>query len=152
MTLQYDFLEKGTENMHTLSEPLPRSENGNLPIILEQIPSRAPKIVGWCHLSKEELQRRRAEGKRNAVPKSFYVKAILRHCRECFGVVPVRTDCGGHTLQDGTSCNLYPHNTAEKCRRSSKTGLKRAIRKECAYCGGEEGTCGQCFLRKIWRV
>jgi len=138
--------------MSPLPDPLPSHKDGNFEKISEQIPRQRTKIIGWSHLSKEELQRRRAEGKRNATPKSVYVKAILLHCRECFGVIPVRTDCGGHTLQDGTSCNLYPHNTAEKCRRSSKTVLKRAIRKECAYCGGEEGTCGQCFLGKIWRV
>lgn len=133
--------------MLPLPEPLPRSENGNLKEIFRMSPPRRTKIVGWSHLSKEELQRRRAEGKRNATPKWVYVKSILRHCRECFGVIPVRTDCEGHSLMDGTSCNLYPHNTAEKCRHSTKTALKRAIRRECSYCGGEAGTCGKCSLQ-----
>jgi hypothetical protein len=133
-------------NMLPLSEPLPRSENRNLEKISEQIPLQRTKIVGWSHLSKEELQRRRAEGKRRAIPKAEYVKAILRQCLECFGVIPVRTDCEGHSLMDGTDCNLYPFNTAEKCRKATKTAIKRAIRKECAYCGGEEGTCGKCNL------
>jgi hypothetical protein len=132
--------------MLPLPDPLPDCENGNLENISLQIPRQSTKIVGWSHLSKEELQLRRAEGKRNATPKSVYVKAILRHCLECFGVIPVRTDCEGHTLRDGTSCNLYPHNTAEKCRHSTKTALKKAIGKECRYCGGEEGTCGKCNL------
>jgi hypothetical protein len=135
--------------MSPLPDPLASHKNGNLETISEQISRQRTKIIGWSHLSKEELQRRRAEGKRRATPKSVYVKAILLHCRECFGVVPVRTDCGGHTLMDGTACCLYPHNTAEKCRRSSKTAIKRAIRKECAYCGGEERTCAKCYLRKI---
>lgn len=132
--------------MLPLPEPLPRSENGNLKEIFRMSPPRRTKIVGWSHLSKEELQRRRAEGKRNATPKSAYAKAILLHCRDCFGVVPVRTDCEGHALMDGTACNLYPFNTAAKCRKSTKAALKKAIATECRYCGEGEGTCGKCNL------
>jgi hypothetical protein len=132
--------------MIPLPEPLDSHVPGNFERISEQIPRQRTKIIGWSHLPKEELQRRRAEGKKNAKPKSVYAKAILLHCRDCFGVIPVRTDCGGHTLMDGTSCILYAFNTAEKCRKSTKAALKKAIRKECTYCGGEEGTCGKCNL------
>ncbi len=150
MTLQHEFLEKRVENMHALPKPLPRSENGNFEQISEQIPRQGTKIPGWSHLSKEELQRRRAEGKRNATPKPVYTRAILRFCHECFGKHPSREDCGGHTLVDGTACNLYPHNTARKCRKSTKTEIKRAVGRECKSCGGDgKESCGKCSLREL---
>jgi hypothetical protein len=136
--------------MIPLPEPLDFHVPGNFERILEQIPRQRTKNPGWSHLSKEELQLRRAEGKKNATPKSVYVKAILLHCRECFGVIPVRTDCEGHILMDGTACNLYLFNTAAKCRKSTKTAVRRAIQRECKYCGGDgKESCGKCKLEDL---
>ncbi len=135
------------KNMHPLPEPLPSHENGNLDSDSSSSLLQGTKIFPGAYLGKEELARRRKEGRLKATPKSAYVKAILRHCRECFGMIPVRTDCEGHTRMDGTDCNLYHFNTAEKCRASTKSVLKKAIRKECSYCGGDKRTCGQCPLQ-----
>jgi hypothetical protein len=82
-----------------------------------------------------EGQKRLLEARMSATPKSAYVKAILLHCRECYGVVPVRTDCGGHTLGDGDgACRLYQANTPDKCRKLSKSALRKIILSECRYC------------------
>jgi|SRR5271157_2801035 len=132
--------------MLSLRERLSPSENGNL----EGISDDSKKVLdnSGCRTDPRtpEGRQRLLEARKNAPRKSFYVRAIMLHCRHCFGVIPVRTDCEAHTLQDGTSCNLYPYNTAEKCRKSTKTSLKRAIGRECRYCGGEGGTCGKCNL------
>jgi len=79
---------------------------------------------------------------RMAAPKkSVFVRAILRHCHECYGKHPSREDCGGNELMDGTSCNLYRFNSAGKCRRATKSTLKKAIRAECRYCFDGAGKC-----------
>jgi len=129
-----------------LPEPLPSLENGNFGEFIPIAPRSSHKSVQAIDPKTPEGQRRLQEARANATPKSVYVKAIVRHCRECFGVVPVRVDCAGNTLRDGTACNLYPHNTPAKCKHSTKTTLKRAIRRECKYCGGEEESCGKCSL------
>ncbi len=77
-----------------------------------------------------DWQRRITEGRANAISKSVYVRTILLHCRECFGVVPVRHDCGGEKLRDGTACNLYQFSTAKKCRAGRKRAMRSAIIRE----------------------
>ncbi len=130
----------------TLPEPFPSRENQNLGEFPPIAPHSETKIVQVVDPKTPEGQRRLQEGRANAIRKSIFVKAILLHCRDCFGKIPVREDCEGHTLSDGGVCNLYAFNTAQKCRKSSKSAIRRAIRRECSSCGGEEERCGKCNL------
>jgi hypothetical protein len=81
-----------------------------------------------------ELLAKAREGRKRAIPKAAYSAAIKNHCEQCQGVNPAITECGGHELLTGGSCRLYAVNTAFKRRKSTKTGLKRAIRQECNFC------------------
>lgn len=78
-----------------------------------------------------------------AVPKAIIAKAVKRFCLECWGVNPGITDCQAHTLLDGTSCELYQVNTAAKRRKTTKTALRKAVRKNCVHClgGSTQDTC-----------
>ncbi|MGO9122421.1 MAG: hypothetical protein ACLQPD_33005 [Desulfomonilaceae bacterium] len=88
--------------MITLPEPLPCRENGNFNEFLPTAPAARRKIIQVVDPKTAEGQKRLLEARVSATPKSVYVRAILLHCRECFGVIPVRTDCGGQTLhKDG---------------------------------------------------
>jgi hypothetical protein len=144
------FFKKRGANVSTLPQPLSSQENGNFGEFLPIAPGSSHKSVQAIDPKTPEGQKRLQEARRNAIPKSVYVKAVLRHCRECFGKIPVLEDCGGNALRDGTSCNLYLCNTAEKCRHSTKSALKKAIRRECNYCGGEEESCGKCDLQLVF--
>jgi hypothetical protein len=129
-------------------EPLPSRKKANFGEYVPIAPGSSRKFIQVIDPKTPEGQKVLQEARANATPKSVYVRAILRHCRACFGTVPVRKDCGGGTLRDGTTCNLYAYNTAKKCRHSTKTALKGSIRRECSYCGGQADTCGDCSLQK----
>ena len=147
-----EFQKNIDASMDILTKPLPSYENGSPGDLLPIDPLSQRKIIQTVDPKTPEGQKRLQEARRNATRKLVYVKAIVRHCRECFGKVPVREDCGGHTLIDGTACNLYPYNTAKKCKQKhcTKAALKRAIRKECKECGGEgDASCGKCNLLSV---
>jgi len=142
---QSGILEEVQASRSTQAEPFTSLKNGSHEDFLPINPHSQRAIIQEVDPKTPDGQKRLQEARRNAIPKWVYVNAIRNHCQECFGKSPALEDCGGHTLRDGTSCNLYPYNTPKKCRRSSKTDLKKAIRKECKYCGGEaDSSCGKC--------
>jgi hypothetical protein len=129
--------------MSARPEPLPSHKNGNFGEYLPIAPGSSRKFMQAINPKTPEGQRRLQQARANAIPKSVFVKVILRHCKACFGVTPARADCGT------TDCNLYRYNTGKKCRRSTKAALKRCIKTECRDCGGDQSTCGNCALLQV---
>jgi hypothetical protein len=100
-------------------------------------------------LSSPENLAKALEARKLAIPKSAYALAVKAHCAECCGTNPTIFDCEGAQLSDGSECRLYQVRTPALRRGSTKTALKRALKAECQYCGGEDRTCVNCSLRII---
>lgn len=85
----------------------------------------------------QDILEKAKEARVRALPKAVYSDAVQRFCEECSGVNPATTDC------EAPNCNLYPLNTREKRRKTSKTALRKAIRGECKHClgGHDQSTC-----------
>jgi len=90
----------------------------------------------------DEERSKALAARKAAVPKGIIAKAVKEFCLDCTGVNPSVTDCQGNSLLDGTSCELYCVNTALKRRKTTKTTLRRAIRRNCLHCLGGSSTDG----------
>jgi hypothetical protein len=92
------------------------------------------------------MQEGRRKSTRKPVPKAFFSSIVQSHCLECNGFNPAYTNC------QGTTCLLYPINTREKRMKTTKTVIKRTLKKECFSCMGnshETCTSPDCQLYKL---